>query len=148
MKNVFDIWADKLRNLNFMQIVKESIQETLPELEDLQTEQLSLGLLNTGDLIEPDLRSDEYARQKKARGGKAPLFTPDLNDTGDHYSSIMAKIEANFVTIFSTDPKTRDLKKKYSEDIYGLSDQFQTKYNMEVVLPVLLFNIKKKLNVY
>lgn len=127
----------------WIRIIKESIQETLSEVEDLQIEQFSRGLNSQGRQI-GQLRSEEYARYKKNRGGKAPFGVVDLKDEGDFYSKIIAKLENKFISITSTDSKTQDLEDKYNKngDIFPLSEKYIQKY-IDKLIPYIQDNIQR-----
>lgn len=120
---------------NLDDIVLESAMENETSIADLNTNQLSKGLTNAGELINPEYASDGYAILKKAEGGQAPLYTPDLHDTGDFYHGFFAKITDKAIVIDSTDSKSDDLKAKY-KGIMGLNDE-SLKELGQMTLPIL-----------
>lgn len=142
--NIFDKLAKMLDVKVLMEIAESTMKETTAELADIQTDQMSVGETNTGDLIEPEYRSNTYANYKKnVKRSKAPKYTPDLNLTGDFYSGVVAKYNNKSALLTSTDAKTSKLKSKY-KNIFGLNEKFQSKYNKEVFLPVYIDNLRKR----
>lgn len=125
-------------------IVLESAMDNESTMADLQTEQMSLGLMSNGDFIRPELYSDEYAYIKVNEGGKAPLYTPDLHDTGAFYRGVYAKISGNAIETTSTDEKADDLTAKYGPLIFGLN-QTQLGKLSEFILPDVQKKIKNGL---
>ena len=121
-------------------IVLKSAMENETIIADLQAEQMSLGLMRDGEPIRPELRSEEYANIKVSEGGKAPLFTPDLHNTGAFYRGIYAQMTGNEIEMNSTDEKTDDLTGKYGPFIFGLFDTFLSKLS-DFILP----DVQKKL---
>lgn len=127
----------------WIRLIRESVIETLSEVEDLQTDQFSVGQNSEGKEI-GQLRNDAYARVKKAKGGKAPFGVVDLKDTGDFYSGIIAKLESKFISVTSTDKKTKELEEKYDRngDIFALNETYLQKY-IDLLIPVIQDNLNR-----
>ena len=90
------------------------------------------------------LRSTDYAKRKKAKGGIAKLGVVDLKNTGDFYDAIFAKVESKFIEISSSDSKTNLLEKKYGDIIFGLNDYYKKIY-FEILVPEIIDLIRKYL---
>lgn len=111
---------------NLESIVLESAMESKETIADLNTEQLELGKTSEGNNIEPEYYSSAYTQFKKSMGKKSPGSIPDLKLSGDFYAGFYAKLENGWIELHSTDYKESFLRKKYSDDIFGL-----TKGNLE-----------------
>jgi hypothetical protein len=123
-------------------IVKEMIREEA-QIIDMNTAQLSEGKLDNDTYINPELASDEYAKEKKSNGGKAPIGVPDLHDEGDFYSGFYTKEEKDGLSISSSDPKTDKLEEKYSNirsprqgQIFGLTEDNRVILANEIINPI------------
>lgn len=121
----------------------ESIQlrEAVPVIiEDTKDEILRLNklqLYNRGeDRNAQPLRlygSLSYALEKNKMNPRPGFGRPDLFVTGQFYRGFNVKVSKNAFNVSSTDSKTPELVKKYSEDIFGLTPQSKTEYAKKVV---------------
>lgn len=126
---------------NFDDIVIQSISDNKEEIIDLNTGQLEKGIASDGVNIEPGYAFEGYASFKKSIGSNAPKGTPDLKLTGDFYSGFkIGKIQPNYFDISSDDKKTGELVSKYSDLIFGLTDE-----NKNVLIEYLQQSLKDKL---
>ena len=107
---------------NIDMIVLEAAMESKETIADLNTSQLEKGLTSENEEIEP-YYSPSYGAMKKAMGKRSPGMVPDLKLTGDFYSGFNAKLEKDWIEIHSTDYKETKLRKKYSDDIFGLTEE-------------------------
>ena len=90
---------------NIEKYKSNSIDDALPYLADLNIEQRALGLRSDGQII-GYLMSDNYAAEKKARGGRAEEGLVDLTNDGDFNSGQYAKKSGKMIEFGSTDGKT------------------------------------------
>lgn len=70
---------------------------------------------------------------------------PDLKNTGDFYKAMHVTVTKDEFEVDSTDEKSGDLKKKYGDKIFGLSEQHIQQFNTEFFNDALIQKIKKKL---
>lgn len=123
--------ADLLENLqkvNVNEIVKRSLINTTPALLRAQKKQMMAGKTAKGENITPELRSQEYAKQKKAKFQESPFGIPNLRDTGEFQQNIYLEVDSDSYTLDSTDEKSSKLKAKYGEEIFGLSENSMENY--------------------
>jgi hypothetical protein len=131
---------------NLDSIVIDSAMENENSIVDLNTSQLELGLTSEGNSIEPEYFDPEYTKYKKAIGKKAPGATPDLKLTGDFHSGFYAKKTQDWIEIHSTDYKEKQLRAKYSDEIFGLTQNNLNELG-QIILPDLIKNIKNELGI-
>ena len=117
-------------------IVDLSIEATEKQLLDLNRSQLIIGQKSDGQAITPKY-STNYAKRKK---GSRSSPTPDLKVTGKFYRSFQTKLTEKQIEIEGTrESKGFDvaehLEKRYSEDIYGLTENHIGIYG-NVLLPI------------
>ena len=128
---------------NLDDFILTAIKNTANDLEDVQRDQMQVGENAEGKII-GKLRSADYAKRKKAKGGIAKLGVVDLKNTGDFYDAIFAKVESKFIEISSSDFKTNLLEKKYGDIIFGLNDDYKKIY-FEILVPEIIDLIRKYL---
>ena len=128
---------------NLDDFILTAIKNTSNDLEDVQRDQMQVGENAEGNII-GKLRSADYAKRKKAKGGIAKLGLVDLKNTGDFYDAIFAKVESKFIEISSSDYKTNLLEKKYGDIIFGLNDDYKKIY-FEILVPEIIDLIRKYL---
>ena len=121
-------------------MVVESMMEVKEEIIDLNTSQLEVGKLSTGDTIEPEYVFDSYSKLKKSKGSKAPFGVPDLKLEGDFYSGFETSKLSEGLELSSKDSKAPELERKYSKDIYGLTDKNKSEA-AEYIKPILINKI-------
>lgn len=106
---------------NLESIVLKAAMESKETIADLNTSQLEVGKTSEGNDIEPAYYSPAYANLKKSMGKKAPGSIPDLKLTGDFYAGLYADLQDGWIELHSTDYKETRLRRKYSDDIFGLT---------------------------
>lgn len=128
--------------LDFNEVIKESVEETVQEITAYQQQQLYSGLKSDGQTIFPS-----YTRlTEEIKTGKGQVTDRvTLKDTGAFYAGIQVRAGANGVSITSTDPKTEMLEKKYSEKIFGLNEDSAAKYSQNDLTPVATRKIKEQI---
>lgn len=135
--------ADNLERIanNPDAFIQAVIERHLDDFEDAQREQMQLGLNAEGKPI-GYLRSTVYAREKKAKGGRAPFGIVDLKDTGKFQKGVHATQKNRAVFMDSTDSKTQELKEKYNRNgsIFGFTISTKLKLK-ERLLPTARFQI-------
>lgn len=104
---------------NREQITVDIVMENAAFIEDKQTEQMEQGITREGDPIEPPY-SPFTVQIKRSKGQRSDRVT--LKDTGDFHASVKVFPGAKAFSIGATDPKTPKLERKYSSEIFGLTD--------------------------
>ncbi|MEG1738677.1 MAG: hypothetical protein RR137_08970 [Odoribacter sp.] len=72
-----------------------------------------------------------FTRLAKIDKGRNPDVVT-LYDTGEFYAKMFADIGSDEIEIDSIDCKSNDLKEKYGEDIFGLSNDSMEAYLIEI----------------
>ncbi len=123
-------------------ILEDTLLRNKSEIEELQAEQMRVGLDSNGLFI-GELRSPSYARLKKARGGIAPVGKVDLRNTGAFQRGIKARIANKAVFLDSNESKTPEIKEKYGEEIFGLNEESIQKMRERFLVRDLQFESKR-----
>jgi hypothetical protein len=121
---------------NLSKEADKAIDNNLSTMRDLNVEQMEQGLNSDGKQIGL-LRSEPYARAKKATGGVAPFGIPDLKLTGDFHAGTFAKKQGQSLQFGSTDSKTGELTSKYGKEIFGLTDKNKTTTTDQILAETL-----------
>lgn len=79
---------------------------------------------------------------KRAKG--QPTNRVTLFDTGDFYEGFKVVKSQNEFFVTSTDEKTASLKRKYGDDIFGLTDDSKDELRKEIT-PLLIQSFRKLL---
>ena len=129
---------------NIEKYKSNSIDDALPYLADLNIEQRAVGLRSDGQII-GYLKSDNYAAEKKARGGRADEGLVDLTNDGDFNSGQYAKKSGKMVEFGSTDSKNSDLIEKYGEKIHGLTEESRQEALADQLIPFVIYEIDQQI---
>lgn len=103
-----------------------AVQANEKPLVDINREQMQQGINAEGQTIGA-YRSTAYAKFKKSMGSRAPYRVPDLLLTGAFQKDMILVTEDTDYYITSTDDKTGELVDKYSDKIFGISKNNQSK---------------------
>jgi hypothetical protein len=122
---VLQALIQKLKSAPTEQMAREALAQCLPEVEELNRQQLEGGLRSDGKFITPKYKNPEYVN-RKAQVPLAPVGTPDLKLKGDFHRGIKATVGSNGLEITSTDFKTKFLSPRYAL-IFGLSAESRSK---------------------
>ncbi|MDF7810707.1 hypothetical protein [Hymenobacter sp. YC55] len=114
--------------------IEATVRDNAPFLEDANTAQLERGKDSTGADITPEY-TDFTRALKEIKGQPADKVT--LRDSGNFYTSIIAKLSGKSVELVGTDPKTDELVEKYGPDILGLSDLSLDEFRQDYIKPDL-----------
>jgi hypothetical protein len=79
-------------------------------------------MLSTGSKLEL-YQSVLYALDKEKMNPLPGFLHPDLFLTGEFFNGFFVEVDNDSYLIYSKDEKTEDLVKRYSDDIFGLTDQ-------------------------
>ena len=89
--------------------------------------------------------SDNYAAEKKARGGRAEEGLVDLTNDGDFNSGQYAKKSGKMIEFGSTDGKNSDLIEKYGEKIHGLTEESRQEALTDQLIPYVIYEIDQQI---
>lgn len=133
---------EKLQNVDFKTLLKESLNDNKEALKEYQQEQMLEGKSKIGKIGK--YRSKSYAGRKYAINPKAGLGNVDLKLTGSFQSKIVIKVKNDSVAFDSTDEKAKKLIKKYGKNVFGLNKENSENYSWQVIGPSIIKKFKKK----
>jgi hypothetical protein len=120
-------FVKKLKSINLRAIYRNAIKEHEQDIVDLQQEQLSAGLADQGDELQPGYRP-RTIENKLAKG--QPVDRVTLKDTGEFYRKQYVKYSIDKFEISSRDRKRNKLVNKYTGnrggDVFGLTPSSKT----------------------
>jgi len=141
MATVLDM-LENLAKINIDKIVKISMGKTSAKMILEQKNQMLSGKKSNNKLI-GKYKSKIYAEEKYQKNSKAGYGNVDLRYTGRFQDSITLDIGGENYEFDSTDGKTEGLEAKYSEDIFGLTDDSKENYINNALLPEMQAEIKE-----
>jgi hypothetical protein len=102
-------------------LLVQAASDSESELIDLNTGQLEVGKMSTGEDT-PEYSNPDYAKMKRAEGSKSGN-NYDYKLDGDFYAGWKITFEAESLTWDSTDSKTRKLTNPPfgTEDVFGIA---------------------------
>lgn len=128
----------RLRAIDANSILDEAIMENRDDIVELNKEQLEMGLRSDGSSMPDYSRTSVNAFNKPA----GPI---QLYDTGDFYDGFFATDKGQSIAISSTDEKTGLLKRKYTSEIFGLTQTSITELSKNIKRDfVILLKLKLK----
>ena len=140
----FEVLQKKLQKLknNTKEVLVEVLNSNEKSIIKLNTQDqlFKKGIDSRGKVIEPAYAPSTIKR-KKRKGQPSNRVT--LKDTGDFYSDMDIDYGQKDFTMINYDDKYKDLRKKYGEDILGLTDESIEK--LRDILRVKLFQKIKRL---
>ena len=126
--------AELYRRVNELDIKSNlpiAVAETSYAIAELNKLQLSEGKYRTGEYLNPLYSNPFYANYKQGLNSTPPSGVPDLRLTGSFYDAFHVNLDGMYYEIDSTDNKSEELKEKYSDDIFGLSEENKAIYALE-----------------
>lgn len=128
------------RNVSALNLYRE-LQLTLinkeKEIIALNQQQLREGKRADSKKMTPQYRLESYAIEKQAMNSQPGKWTPDLYLTGAFYSGFFVDFAGETFELNSSDGKTSSLVKKYSAEVFGLTEPSTETLAMQIVWPVL-----------
>lgn len=117
-------FVKSLKNINLRAILRNVLKEEESDILDLQKEQMSAGLADKGDEIQPGYtKKTREIKQKKGQ----PSDRVTLKDTGAFYRDQYVKYSVEHFEITTRNRKRLKLIDKYhgnrGGDIFGLSEE-------------------------
>jgi hypothetical protein len=117
-----------LNQLNTDKVIDQSIDQTLPDLEDINRERMLNGVKSDQTLM------PIYSKTSQTVFGKANIRI-QLYDTGDFQKAIFSERDGNKIITDSEDYKSEILKQKYGEFIFGTGGEYKRKYIKDFLRP-------------
>lgn len=140
--------SDLLRNIQSIDTTKvcaEAIDDTKAEYLESNKGQMLDGYDSTGEKIRPKYKNYQYAKEKNQQNPRPGFGFADLRLTGSFQDAMKIKLEGVSLEVESTDEKSKDLEKKYGENIYHTTGVYRTNYLDQILMPNLKDKIKSKL---
>lgn len=127
---------EKLQRVKLNEEIPAIIQRNSNEAVKLNRKQLyDKGRDVNGQKLVP-YQSQTYALEKNRVNPSPGLFTPDLYLTGAFQRGFYAQVKGGTTIIFgSTDMKTSDLERKYTNKIFGLSNDSKAEFLRLTIMP-------------
>lgn len=144
-------FQQNLLGIDVWEILKPILNKYLDEVERLNKDQLSKGLLANGDTTPSHSGSpisEMYVDSKIERGVYSESLYPKMNfyNTGDFYRGITAFLEDDGITIDSNDEKVLMLETRYSPYLLGLTKESVTKLTANIIDEFRVSLLKAMLN--
>lgn len=136
-------FKQKVQNLNVPAVAELAVIETSNQLSNLNTEQMHRGLNSEGRPI-GEYALPTYAEAKHRMNPLPGFGVPDLKVTGAFYEGVYTEVGGMKVKTDSVDSKADDLKARFGENIFGLSDNYKSEYIREFLRPEFVKAIKKE----
>lgn len=133
---------ERLQKVDVDRIAKMTLGETREIYLDLNREQLTSGIRSDKSKITPEYTY--FTKLKKKEQGRDPDKVT-LYDTGDFYREMFMDVGSDLIEVDSIDYKSDELKEKYGDKIFGLTDDSKETYLGEI-FPVFLTKIEDILN--
>jgi len=128
---------------NFDALIVEFLEYYVPEIIDLNTQQLREGYLADGERTW-EYASADYARLKRAlgsiSGGHADLYL-----TGDFHEGFFADVNSREIVIDSKDKKRGELVFKYTQEIFGVERARLDAFIDDILKPAFIDFMKARL---
>lgn len=136
MKELDDL-IEKIKNNPIDKIIREAVRLNRGVIVELNKEQLRKGIDSNGaDIASYQPYSKMTATIKAAKGLSPSIVT--LKDEGDFYKRFRVYANKSGYRISSTDKKTKDLKLKYGDAIFGLTRENKQIFFKQYILPKIL----------
>lgn len=119
---------ENLKQFNIEVVAKQTIAATSNIMADYNRKQLRKGIKSDGTIL-PD-----YSKVSKDLFNK-PDGPIQLFDTGSFHKSITVDVGSDDFEFIGED--VHDLEKRYSNNIYGITEQNKDTYSNDVVLPLI-----------
>lgn len=142
--NAIDELIDRLKKVPVQSFIAETVEENDAWIGDKNAEQLWEGKRSDGSIIEPPYRALTI-EIKSVKGQPTDRVT--LKDEGDFYQGLTAVAKPDSFSIIGTDDKTLKLKRKYGDEITGLSEESIKEFQDDILRESLIEKAKNHLNI-
>lgn len=133
---------EKLGRLDLAQALEKVLGQTEEQYEDLNRSQLLQGKLNDGSDLTPPY-SVMWSEVRERHG--LQIDHVDLKFTGNFYKGFTMKMEGETLQLGSDVEYEGSLSARYSEKIYGLSEENADTYR-ELIRPLVIAEVKAQYN--
>lgn len=140
--------ANKLKNINLIEIVDNAIDQTKGSIVNLNKDQLSHGIATDNTIL--GRYTPAYAKRKaKIRQSLAPSGIYDFNLYGSFQDDMYAADKGDIIEIGSIDIKEQWLEKygRGANRVFGLTDDNKIEYSETILKPVIQEKIKSYLGI-
>lgn len=140
--------ANKLKNINLIEIVDNAIDQTKANIVDLNKYQLLHGIATDNTLL--GRYTPAYAKRKaKIKSSQAPYGIYDFSLYGSFQDDMYAADKGDIIEIGSIDIKEPFLEKygRGANRVFGLTDDNKTEYSETILKPVIQEKIKSYLGI-
>lgn len=148
MSTILDL-LEKVESFDAYDTVLDGIIKNENIAVDMNKEQLMSGVNSENKYVDPEYQSDEYARIKSGMNPRPGFGIPDLRLSGDFHAGFYLDINAidnGYFELDSTDDKTEHLLKRYSDAIFGLTDENEEVFFAKNVMDYFAQEVLDKLN--
>jgi hypothetical protein len=130
---------NKVKALDTGKVINDSIDETLPVIEELNRARMQEGIRSDGSVM------PNYSFISVTEYGY-PDGPIKLKDTGAFQAAIIAERQGEEIIQTSTDDKTNMLVEAYGEEIFGILGVkiFRNEYKDESLLPAIQERISQQ----
>ncbi len=119
-------------------VAEMAVEENEHVIIDMNTETLMHGRDSNAEKIKPGYYSDQYATEKQSMNPRPGLGTPDLFLEGNFQEGFFVKKAKGGWEIDSKDAKRDKLVTKYTDGIFGNTENDEKEINEDYILPELL----------
>lgn len=128
---------------NFDALIVEFLEYYVPELIDLNTQQLKEGYLADGERTW-EYASEDYAKLKRSLGSISGDHA-DLKLTGDFHDAFFADVNKDRIVIDSKDEKRGKLVFKYTQEIFGIERDRLDEFIESTLTPAFADFMRRKM---
>lgn len=129
------------RKIDLVDLTADAMEDVEPQLVELNRKQMNEeGITAKGELITPDY-ARSTVRVKQAENREWRFVT--LRDTGSFQNKMYLSIIGQNFDFDSSDSKTQEITAKYSDDVFGLTDENKRKAWGEYIKPLVVEAIRK-----
>lgn len=140
--------ANKLKNINLIQIVDNAIEQTKSSIVNLNKDQLLHGIATDNTIL--GRYTPAYAKRKaKIKQSLAPSGIYDFSLYGSFQDDMYASDKGDIIEVGSIDIKEQWLEKygRGANRVFGLTDDNKTEYSETILKPVIQEKIKSYLGI-
>jgi len=140
--------ANKLKNINLVEIVDNAIDQTKGSIVNLNKDQLLHGIATDNTLL--GRYTPAYAKRKsKIKQSLAPSGIYDFSLYGSFQDGMYSADKGDIIEVGSIDLKEGWLEKYGggANRVFGLTDENKTEYSQTILKPIIQEKIKSYLGI-
>lgn len=147
----------KLERLDPEKALSDAVSQTLEQYEEFNKDQLYAGKDKHGNDLSPTYLNDPFFKtpasaqkysdwkDKITPNSKRKRGVPNLFINGRFYHSWAVKLAGTAVVTVASDPSASKIEGKFSNNIYGLDEEYMKKYRA-IVRPMVRASVKQQYN--